>query len=201
MSGITNPVNWQPGTSRAPGMTSLLARNWWAIAIRAVAAIVFGMVALLLPAAALSGLVFVFAIYMLVDGAFAIVAGVRAAAHHERWGLLILEGVLDILIGLAALAMPVAAVFAMVMLIGAWGVVSGIVMMVAAFNLHATHGRGWLFFSGLVSLVWGVLLLIDQELGAVVLTIWLGAYALVFGISMLVLAFRLRSRHLGNATA
>ena len=62
-------------------------------------------------------------------------------------------------------------------------------------------GRGGSIFSGVVSVVWGVLLLIDQVLGAVVLTIWLGAYALVFGISMLVLAFRLRRRHVGSATA
>lgn len=199
MSGSMNPVSWQPGMPRGPGMTALLARNWWAIAIRGVAAIIFGIIALLLPVAALSGLVFVFAVYMLVDGVFAIVAGVRAAAHHERWGLMILEGVLDIIIGLIALAAPVITVFVIVMLIGAWAVVSGVVMMIAAFNLHATHGRGWLIFSGLVSLVWGILLLIDQEIGAVVLTIWLGAYALIFGITLLILAFRLRDRHVGRA--
>jgi uncharacterized membrane protein HdeD (DUF308 family) len=195
MSGSVDPVSWQPGMPRGPGMTALLARNWWAIAIRAVAAILFGIVALLLPAAALSGLVLVFAVYMLVDGVFAIVSGVRAAAHHERWGLLILEGVLDILIGVISLAMPLFTVLAIVMLIGAWAVITGILMMVAAFNLHATHGRWLLAFAGLVSLAWGVLLLVDQLIGAVVLTIWLGAYALIFGISLLVLAFRLRGRH------
>jgi uncharacterized membrane protein HdeD (DUF308 family) len=187
MSGSVERMNWQPGMPRGPGMTALLARNWWAIAIRGVAAVLFGIIALLLPAAALSGLVLVFAVYMLVDGVFAIVAGLRAAAHHERWGLLILEGVLDILIGLVALAMPLATVLVIVL------------MIVAAFNLHASHGRWMLAFAGLVSLAWGVLLLIDQLIGAVVLTIWLGAYALVFGISLLAFAIRLRRHHTAPA--
>jgi uncharacterized membrane protein HdeD (DUF308 family) len=199
MSGSVERMNWQPGMPRGPGMTALLARNWWAIAIRGVAAVLFGIIALLLPAAALSGLVLVFAVYMLVDGVFAIVAGLRAAAHHERWGLLILEGVLDILIGLVALAMPLATVLVIVMLIGAWAVVTGVLMIVAAFNLHASHGRWMLAFAGLVSLAWGVLLLIDQLIGAVVLTIWLGAYALVFGISLLAFAIRLRRHHTAPA--
>src|ERR1700753_2883519 len=172
MSGSINPVNWQPGMPRAPGMTALLARNWWAIVIRGIAAIIFGLYALLLPVVAVASLVFVFAVYLLGGRVFAIIAGVRAAAHHERWALLILEGILDIIIGLIAFDQPNITVFVIVMLIGAWGVVSGIVMLIGAVTLHASHGRWLLVFSGLVSLVWGVLLMIDDELGAVVLTIW-----------------------------
>jgi uncharacterized membrane protein HdeD (DUF308 family) len=197
MSG-TDPMRWQPGMPRGPGMTALLARNWWAMVIRGIAAIVFGLFALFATGLAIASLIFVFGIYMLVDGVFAIVAAIRAASHHERWGLLILEGVLDLLIGIIALVDPAMTAFAIVMLIGAWAVVTGIAMAVAAFRLHIDHGRWLLFFSGLVSVVWGALLLIDQEIGAVVLTWWLGAYALIFGITLLVLGFRLRHRHLNR---
>ncbi len=199
MSGIYDPVSWQPGMARAPGMTALLARNWWAMLIRGLAAIVFGLYALFATGLAIATLIFVFGIYMLVDGVFTIVAAVRAAAHHQRWGLLILEGVLDILIGIIALVDPAMTAYAIVTLIGAWAVVTGIAMAIAAFRLHIDHGRWLLFFSGLVSLVWGVLLLIDQWIGAVVLTLWLGIYALIFGITLLVLAFRLRHRHVNRA--
>lgn len=200
MSG-TDLMRWQPGMPRGPGMTALLARNWWAMLIRGIAAIVFGLVALFWPTATIAGLVFVFGIYMLVDGVFAIVGGVRAAAHHERWGLLIIEGILDLLIGVIALADPAMTAFAIVVLIGAWAVVSGIAMAVAAFRLHIDHGRWLLFFSGLVSVVWGVLLLIDQAIGAVVLTWWLGAYALIFGITLVALGVRLRRRHADRGIA
>jgi len=70
-------------------------------------------------------------------------------------------------------------------------------MLAAAFNLHDTHGRWWLAAGGAVSMVWGVVLLIAPMIGALVLTWWLGAYAIVFGIAMLALAFTLRGRRQG----
>lgn len=177
---------------RMEARSARLARNWWAIALRGLFAILFGLAAILLPVAALGTLVLVFAAYMLFDGVFAIVAGLRAAAHHERWGLLALEGVVNIAAGLAAFFFPNLTVLVLVTILGIWAVISGVLLLVAAFRLHATHGRWWLGLSGLVSLVWGVLLNFAPIAGALVLTWWLGAYALLFGISLLFLAFRLR---------
>ena len=65
-------------------------------------------------------------------------------------------------------------------------------MLVAVFRLRKTHGKWLLALSGIVSVVWGVLLFIAPIAGAVVMTWWLGAYALIFGGVLLVLAFRLR---------
>src|SRR5690348_1546568 len=85
------------GRSPDLAMAEALARNWWAVALRGAAAILFGLVALLMPGVTIAALVLLFGVYMAVDGVFAIVAGVRAAAHHERWGALILEGVADLI--------------------------------------------------------------------------------------------------------
>jgi uncharacterized membrane protein HdeD (DUF308 family) len=79
-----------------------------------------------------------------------------------------------------------------VALLAAWGILSGLVMLYGAFRFRQEHGRGWLVAGGVVSVGWGVLLLVWPIAGAVVMTLWLGAYALVFGIAMLFLAFRLR---------
>ncbi len=198
MSGSYETAPWRPGMPRAPGMTALLARNWWAMMIRGVLAILFGVIALATPVAAIAGLTLLFAAYMLVDGVLAIIAGVRAAAHHERWMVLVLEGVLDLVIAVIAFERPVLTVVVFVLLIGAWAVVTGILLMVAASRLHATHGRWLMALSGLVSTIWGVLLLLDQEVGAVVLTWWLGAYAILFGIALISLSFRLRNRHVAR---
>jgi len=183
-----------PYGSRMDVMSNLLARNWWAVALRGIFAILFGLAALLLPVATVATLVLLFAAYMLVDGVFAIVAGVRAAAKHERWGLLILEGIVDLLAGAAALLLPGLTVLVVVTLLGIWAVITGALLLVAAFRLHGAHGRWLLALSGLVSLVWGVLLWLSPVAGALVLTWWLGGYALVFGVLLLVLAFRLRGR-------
>jgi uncharacterized membrane protein HdeD (DUF308 family) len=180
--------------SRHNGMSAALARNWWAVALRGVIGIVFGLVALLMPAATMLSLVLVFSAYMLVDGVFAIVSAVRAARRHERWGLLVFEGILNIVVGVLAFMWPGLTVLVFVMLVAAWAIVSGALMLAASFQLNVDHGRWWLVLGGVASLVYGALLVIAPLIGALVLTWWLGAYALVFGVSLLILGFRLRSR-------
>jgi len=139
-------------------------------------------------------LVLLFAAYMLVDGVLAIVAAVRAARQRERWGLLVLEGVVDIIAGVVAFLWPGITVIAFVLIVAAWAIVSGGLMLGAAIRLKIDHGRWWLAFGGIVSLIYGALLIVAPLIGALVMTWWLGAYALVFGIALLVLAFKLRAR-------
>jgi uncharacterized membrane protein HdeD (DUF308 family) len=124
---------------------------------------------------------------------------VRAASNHQRWGLLVLEGILNILVGVIAFMMPGLTVLFFVTMMAVWSLITGVLMIVAAFKLNPTYGRGWLIFSGIVSVLFGVALLIAPLVGAVVLTWWLGAYALVFGVSLLVLAFKLKGRRDGTA--
>jgi uncharacterized membrane protein HdeD (DUF308 family) len=130
-----------------------------------------------------------------VDGILAIVAAVRAARAHERWGLLTFEGVVNILTAAVAILWPGITVVAFVLLVAAWAIVTGVLALGAAFRLNIDHGRWWLIIGGFASLAYGVLLIIAPLIGALVLTWWLGAYALVFGIALLVLAFRLKARH------
>jgi uncharacterized membrane protein HdeD (DUF308 family) len=191
VSYVTPPLAGSP----LDHMSAALARNWWAVALRGVFAIVFGLVAFLLPVVTVETLVLLFAAYMLADGVFAIIAAARAAAHHERWGWMILEGVVDIAAGVVALLMPAITVLVFVTLLGVWALISGAMMIFYAFRLHATHGRWLLLLSGLVSLLWGAMLFVAPVTGALVLTWWIGAYALVFGVMLVILAFRLRSRH------
>ena len=179
---------------RIQAMSSLLAQNWWAVALRGVFAIVFALIALFSPGATILSLVLFFSAYMLVDGVFGIVSGIRAASNHQRWGLLILEGILNILVGVIAFIMPRLTVLFFVTLIAVWSLITGVLMIVAAFKLNPEYGRGWLIFSGIVSVLFGVALLIAPLVGAVVLTWWLGAYALVFGVTLIVLAFKLKGR-------
>jgi uncharacterized membrane protein HdeD (DUF308 family) len=184
-----------PGLARWDRMNALLARNWWAVALRGVAALVFGLVALFVPGAVLLTLALFFAAYLLVDGVLGMIAAARAASHHERWGWLLLEGLVNVAVGMIAAVFPAAAVFGFVLLIAVWALVTGVLMLAAAFRLHVSHGRWWLMFAGVVSVLWGALLLAAPLMGAVVLTWWLGAYAIIFGITLLVLGLRLRGQH------
>src|SRR6202048_85610 len=172
-----------------------LVQNWWLFTLRGVLGILFGLIALIFPGPTMLSLVLFFSAYMLVDGVFGIISGVRAIRRKEdRWGLLIFEGLLNIAVGIAAFLWPGLTVIAFVWLIAAWAIVTGGLMTAAGFRLNIDHGRWWMVLGGLLSLAYGVLLVIGALVGAIVLTWWLGAYALVFGVALVVFSFKLRSR-------
>jgi uncharacterized membrane protein HdeD (DUF308 family) len=179
---------------RCDALSEVLADNWWAVGLRGILGIVFGLICLLTPGVALGAFVILFAAYMFVDGGFAIASAWKAARSGERWGLLIVEGLVDIAAGLIAVIWPAITMVALIWLVAIWAIVSGVLMLYAAFTLNRDHGRWWLALGGIASLIFGVLLVIEPLIGAVVLTMWIGAYALVFGGFLLVLAFQLHSR-------
>ncbi len=181
-------------TTAVPGrvLMSVLEKNWWVFGVRGVLAILFGAVALFLPGATMLSLVLFFAAYALADGLLAIGSAIRAASAHQRWGYLLFEGLVSIAAAVAAVGWPGLTVFAFVFMIAFWAIVTGILEIAAAIELDV-EGRGWLVFGGIASLLYGVLLVGAPLAGAVVLTWWLGAYAIVFGVSLIVLAFKLRS--------
>lgn len=189
------------GTARLDAMSAVLARNWWLVALRGVLSILFGAVAFVAPGAFVLSLVLFFSAYMVVDGVVTIASALRAAQRHERYGFLLLEGLVDIAVGVAAFLVPAAAVWAFVYLIAFWALLSGGLMIAAAFRLHLHYGRWWLLAGGIVSALFGLLLLINPGMSALVLTWWMGSYAVAFGVALLILAFSLRGRHAATGGA
>jgi uncharacterized membrane protein HdeD (DUF308 family) len=177
------------------GMNAAIARNWWLVALRGVVAILFGAVALVAPIATLFTLALFFAAYMLVDGAVGIASAMRAAEKHERWGPLLLVGLVDIAVGALALVLPGSALLAFAYLLAFWAVVVGGLTLTAAFQLHESHGRWWLGLSGVLSLVIGLVFLVRPVGSLIVLTYWLSGYAIAAGAFLLVLGYRLHRRH------
>ncbi len=175
-------------------LSEILADSWWTVGLRGLIGIAFGLICLLVPAAAILVLILLFSAYMLVDGVLAIASGIKAARNGERWGLFILEGVVDIAAGAVAFLWPAITTVVFVILIAVWAIISGGLMLGAAFRLKLDHGRGWLALGGVASAIFGIVLLIAPVVGAVVLTWWIGAYAIVFGVLLLVLSFKLHEK-------
>jgi len=176
-----------------------LARNWWLIALRGVLGVVFGLIALILPFATILALVLLFSAYMLVDGVFAIYAAVRAARQRENWGFMAFQGAASIVTAVLAFLWPGLTVFAFVLLIAAWSIVTGCLMLAAA--VRTEEGRWWLILGGAAATAFGILMILAPLAGAVVLTWWLGSFALVFGVALIILAFKLLSHFNDRATA
>ena len=179
---------------RCEALSDALADGWWAVGLRGILAIAFGLICLVVPAVGMLALILLFSAYMLVDGVFAIASGIKAARNGERWGLLILEGIVDIAAGAIAFLWPTITAVAFVILIAVWAIISGALMLGAAFTLKLDHGRWWLALGGIASVIFGIVLLVAPVVGAVVLTWWVGAYAMVFGVFLLVLAFKLHGK-------
>ena len=183
---------------KTDAMNDMLANNWWAVALRGIVAILFGIAAFAMPFVTMLSLVVVFAAFSFVDGVFGIIMSVRGARKGERWIWLLLSGILGIVASAVAVLWPGITVLAFVILVAAWALVSGTFMLISAFRLKIDHGRVWLVIGGIASIVFGILLVISPFIGALVLTFWTGAHALVLGATLLVLAYKLRSHRTGQ---
>jgi uncharacterized membrane protein HdeD (DUF308 family) len=171
------------------------AGHWWALALRGVIAILFGLAALLRPGMALVALILLFGAYALVDGIFAVVGvfgGTRSGT--PRW-LLLLEGVISILAGIIALIFPGLTAVALLYLVVAWAIVTGLVQIATAIRLRQEITGEWaLILGGVLSVIFGLLLAVLPGVGILSLIWLIGAYAVVFGILLLITAFRVRGR-------
>jgi uncharacterized membrane protein HdeD (DUF308 family) len=173
----------------------LLARNWWALALRGLAAILFGILTFAWPGITLFVLILFFGAYMLVDGIFAIVAAVRVAREEARWWLLLLEGILGVVAGIVTFFWPGLTALALLYLIAAWAIVTGIMEVVEAIRLRQEIVGEWaLILGGALSVLFGVLLVvIPARAGLLSLTWLIGIYAVAFGVLLVILAFRVRN--------
>ena len=173
---------------------SSLAANWWAIALRGVAGILFGVLTFVVPGLTLAALVLLFGSYAIVDGVLNIVAALRRRrAGEPPWWALLLEGVVSVAAGVVTFAWPGLTTVVLLYVIAGWAIITGAFEMAAAVRLRQrVEGEGWLVFSGILSIALGVLLMAAPATGALALVLWIGAYAMVFGALLVVLAFRLR---------
>jgi uncharacterized membrane protein HdeD (DUF308 family) len=162
--------------------------NWWAIGLRGVAAILFAITILSLPPQAVAPLVFLFAAYLAADGAFAILAGMRAPRWGYRWPMLILEGSVNVAAAVAVLVWQAVAAVALVQIATAWAVVTGGLLLGAAHRLSRSEGRCILMLAGVVSASWGCLVAAIGASDTRAMGLWLVGYALIFGGTLAALA-------------
>jgi uncharacterized membrane protein HdeD (DUF308 family) len=176
----------------------LFTRNWWLVALRGVAAIIFGLLAFVWPGLTLLTLVCLYGAYALVNGILALTIAIKAPKGYPHYGSLILQAVFSIVMGVVAFVWPGITALVLLLLIAFWAIVSGIFEIVTAVRLRKVIAHEWLLvLAGALSVLFGVLLLLRPAVGALALVWWIGAFAVVFGILLLGLSFRMR--HLRHA--
>lgn len=186
-------IDHTTGTVYAPGGAAQVAFNWWAVTLRGVLSVLVGLAAFFLPEATLYAVVYAFGAYALVDGIFTLVAGVRTRRETKRWWSLALEGLLGIGAGLAAIFLTETAALAMLFLVAAWAIVTGVLQIAAAVRLRKEIRGEWLLgLSGLASLALGVAMVANPGAGLLAWMFLFGVYALASGALLIGLSLRLR---------
>ena len=165
--------------------TGLPSHRAWAQGIRGAIAILFGFTALFWPGITLLVLVTFFGAYAFIDGVTALIGGIRTAGHHGRWWPLILEGMAGIIAGILTWFWPGLTALFLLYIIAWWAIVTGVIEIVGGFA-----GRQWLvLFAGIISVAFGLFVLVLPSAGALAVISILAAYAIVFGFIMLAHAF------------
>jgi len=179
-----------------------LSRNWGWIALRGVAGLIFGLLTLMNPLISLATLVLLFGAYALVDGVFTVVAAIANRRDEPHWVALLLGGLAGIATGLISFFLPAITAIALLFLIAAWAIVTGIAEIVVAIKLRKVITGEWLLVvAGVLSVLFGVLLVVFPGPGALAVVLWIGAWAMVMGIMFIALALRLRGWNRAHAPA
>jgi uncharacterized membrane protein HdeD (DUF308 family) len=165
---------------------------WWSWLLRGIAAIVFGVLAIAWPGLTFLVFVAIFAAYAFIDGSFHLAAGIRARQRQHRW-LLVLEGLLGIAIAVLTFVWPGITAVALIFLIAAWAIIGGAMRIGLAIQLRKVIAGEWLLIlSGVMSIIFGVLVFLVPAAGVVAIAFIVGVYAMLFGLVMIGLAARLR---------
>lgn len=182
-------------------MQTSLGAGWWTLAARGVLALLFGAVALFAPSVTLLTMTYSFGAYAMVDGLCALVSGARAVANQQRWQSFLLEGLVGIGAGLVAILAPAASIAGFMYLFGAYAIVTGVYEVFSAVRLRDEIEGEWLLgAAGVASVAFGIVFIVSPLRGGAVLVYLLGAYAAVFGLILLGLAWRLRGLSKGTFT-
>lgn len=188
-------------------MTTVHARNWWAVVIRGVAAILFGIIALFLPGSALLALVLLFGAYALVDGIFALLGAVRAIESNRRFGALLFQGIVGVIVGFLTFVRPGITGLVLLYLIAFWAIITGVFEIIEAVEMRRVIRNEWLLIlGGALSVIFGVVIFFAPVTGALAVVVIIGIYAIIFGALLVGLGLRLRNweqreRHGFGATA
>lgn len=170
-----------------------MARNWWAVLIRGIVAVLFGLLALILPGLTLRVLIALFGAYVLVDGIFAIIAAVRAIEQRRSFGWLLFEGVVGIIAGVLTFFYPGLTALVLLYFIAAWAILTGIAEIVQAIELRRVIHNEWLLIlGGIASILFGLLAFFLPGVTALTLIWLIGIYAIIFGVALIALSLRLR---------
>ena len=184
------------------GLAEGLSRNWWTLLVRGLAAIAFGIMTFVMAGITLAVLVMLFGAYAVFDGAVAVWAALGSRKNNPSWWMLLLAGLVGIGLGLLTFVTPSITALVLLFFIALWAIAKGVLEIVTAIRLRKEIEGEWrLVVAGLASIGFGLVVLSRPGAGALAILWLIGAYAMLFGVLLVLLAFRARGFAKRLATA
>jgi uncharacterized membrane protein HdeD (DUF308 family) len=169
-----------------------LAKNWWLLLLRGIAAVVFGALAFAWPGLTLLTLILLYGAFALTDGVIAIITAITGNAPAGRWWLAIV-GVLGIAVGAFTFMLPGMTALILLFTMAGWAVAIGILQIIGAIRLRKEIDNEWLLIlSGVISVLFGLGVMLYPGAGALALVWVVGTYAIIAGVLYIGLAIRLK---------
>jgi uncharacterized membrane protein HdeD (DUF308 family) len=173
-------------------MLHTLAKNWWLILLRGICFVLFGVFTFVWPGITLLTLVLFYGGFALADGVFSIAAAIKGGQPAPRWWLAIV-GLLGIVTGIVAFVLPGITALVLLLLIAGWAIATGIFQIAGAIRLRKEINNEWLLIAtGVLSIVFGLILIAQPGMGLLTLLYVIGIYAIFDGILLIMLSFRLK---------
>lgn len=175
-------------------LATTLSQHWWVLLIRGLLAILFGLMTWFMPGISLVTLVLLFGAYVLADGILGIWTAITGRKEHDHWWALLIWGVIGAGVGILTFTVPGVTALALLFYIAIWAISTGVLQIVTAVRLRNEITGEWLLIlGGIISVIFGVILMTQPAAGALALLWIIGAYAILFGVLLVVLAFKARS--------
>jgi uncharacterized membrane protein HdeD (DUF308 family) len=176
-------------------MNETLLKSWWMLALRGAIAIIFGVLAVMVPQLTLLWLIALFAAYALLGGAVWIFGAIKNRKADDQWWVLLMLGLVSIGAGTIAVIHPALTALVLILLMGANALVTGVLDVVVAIRLRKfIRGEVLLVLTGIASIVFGVIVfLYPMGAGALALVWLISIYAIITGVLLLAAALRIRT--------
>ena len=176
-----------------PSMSVMLRRSWWVLLLRGAAAIVFGVLTWMQPAASAAALVLIFGAYVFVDGVLGVYSAIKSRNESRHWWMVLLWGLTGVVFGVLTVINPAITALVLTIYIGVWALMTGVLQIVAALRLRKEIDGEWiLVLGGLLSVLFGIFVLAQPGAGLMAMLWVLATYAVIFGVLMVILAFKIK---------
>lgn len=183
-------------------MQNGIHRAWMALVLRGIAAILFGVLTLKWPNVTVGSLVVLFGGFVMLDGLLGVVAAMRARAGDAEWGAALMVGLVELILGLLIIMWPEMTTRVMLLFVGSWAIIRGVLEIYSAVQLRQViKGEALLATVGVLSLLFGVIVLARPDIAAIAILWTIGIYLIVSGVLLVLLGMRMRRAGMAGATA